>query len=129
MPAERLPMRKLHELLRLRLANGLTQRAIARSLGLSQGAVCDYLGRARRAGLSWPAVSSLDDAELERLLFPPAPTIPAEQRPQPDWAVVHRELRRPHVTLALLWEEYRASAPDGLAILGSATSTRPGPAS
>ena len=62
MPAERLPMRKLHELLRLRLANGLTQRAIARSLGLSQGAVCDYLGRARRAGLSWPAVSSLDDA-------------------------------------------------------------------
>ena len=113
MPAERLPMRKLHELLRLRLANGLTQRAIARSLGLSQGAVCDYLGRARRAGLSWPAVSSLDDAELERLLFPPAPTIPAEQRPQPDWAVVHRELRRPHVTLALLWEEYRASAPDG----------------
>ena len=69
MPAERLPMRKLHELLRLRLANGLTQRAIARSLGLSQGAVCDYLGRVRRAGLSWPAVSSLDDAELERLLF------------------------------------------------------------
>jgi DNA-binding transcriptional regulator LsrR (DeoR family) len=45
MPAERLPMRKLHELLRLRLANGLTQRAIARSLGLSQGTVCDYLGR------------------------------------------------------------------------------------
>ena len=25
----------------------------------------------------------------------------------PDWAVVHRELRRPNVTLALLWEEYR----------------------
>jgi transposase len=31
----------------------------------------------------------------------------------PDWAWVHRELRRPNVTLALLWEEYRAGAPDG----------------
>lgn len=113
MPAERLPMRKLHELLRLRLANGLSQRAIARSLGLSQGAVSQYLARARRAGLRWPQVSSLDDAQLERLLFPPPPAIPAEQRPKPDWAVVHRELRRPHVTLALLWEEYRATAPDG----------------
>jgi transposase len=31
----------------------------------------------------------------------------------PGWAWVHRELRRPNVTLALLWEEYRAGAPDG----------------
>src|SRR5882757_5567999 len=36
-----------------------------------------------------------------------------DQRPMPDWAWVHRELRRPNVTLALLWEEYRAGAPDG----------------
>ena len=33
--------------------------------------------------------------------------------PQPDWALVHRELRRKGVTLALLWEEYRAVHPDG----------------
>jgi hypothetical protein len=31
----------------------------------------------------------------------------------PDWGWVHRELRRPNVTQALLWEEYRAGAPDG----------------
>jgi transposase len=30
-----------------------------------------------------------------------------------DWAWVHRELHRPNVTLALLWEEYRAAAPEG----------------
>ena len=29
------------------------------------------------------------------------------------WAAVHRELRRPNVTLALLWEEYRSGASDG----------------
>lgn len=61
MPGERLSMRKIREVLRLRLAGGLSQRAIGRSLGLSQGAVCDYLNRARRAGLSWPLPELLDD--------------------------------------------------------------------
>jgi len=55
----------------------------------------------------------LDDVQLEALLFPAPPAVAADQRPVPDWAWVHRELRRPNVTLALLWEEYRAGAPDG----------------
>src|SRR5690348_18280814 len=111
MPAERLSMRKIREVLRLRFASGLSQRVIARSVGLSQGAVCDYLDRARRAGLGWPLPDELDDTRLEALLFPPPPNTPADQRPHPDWALIHRELRRPNVTLALLWEEYRAGAP------------------
>ena len=55
----------------------------------------------------------MDDEQLEALLFPPPPQLPSEQRPAPDWAWVHRELRRPNVTLALLWEEHRAAAPEG----------------
>jgi transposase len=106
-------MRKIREVLRLRFASGLSQRAIALSLGLSQGAVCEYLDRARRAGAVWPLPDVLDDERLEALLFPPPSGTPADQRPKPDWALVHSELRRPSVTLALLWEEYRASAPDG----------------
>ena len=54
MPGERLSMRKIREVLRLRFGHGLTQRAIAQSLRLSQGAVNGYLSRARRAGLGWP---------------------------------------------------------------------------
>jgi transposase len=99
--------------LRLRFASELPQRAIAKSLGLSQGAVSGYLSRARAAGVSWPLAEDLDDVQLEALLFPPPPAISADQRPMPDWAWVRRELRRPNVTLALLWEEYRAGAPDG----------------
>jgi transposase len=106
-------MRKIRELLRLRLENRLPQRAIAESLGLSQGAISTYLSRARAAGIGWPIPEELDDARLEALLFPPPRGTPADQRPVPDWAWVHRELRRPNVTLALLWEEYRAGAPDG----------------
>ena len=113
MPAERVSMRQIREVLRLRFASKLPQRAIAKSLRLSQGTVSGYLRRTRAAGVSWPLPEDLDDVQLEALLFPPSPAIAADQRPVPDWAWVHRELRRPNVTLALLWEEYRAGAPDG----------------
>jgi transposase len=82
-------MRKIRDVLRLRLGHGLPQRAVAQSLRLSQGAVHGYLARARRAGLGWPLPEGLDDAQLEALLYPPPPAIAAEQRPVPDWAVEH----------------------------------------
>jgi hypothetical protein len=106
-------MRQIREVLRLRFASELPQREIPKSSGLSQRAVSDYLSRARAAGVSWPWAEDRDDAPLETLLFPPPPAIAADQRPVPDWAWVHRELRRTNVTLALLWEEHRASAPEG----------------
>ena len=113
MPGERVSMRKIREVLRLRLGHGLPQRAIGQSLRLSQGAVSEYLKRARRAGVGWPLPADMDDVRLEALLFPPPLDVPAELRPMPDWAAVHREMRRPNVTLALLWEEYRAGTADG----------------
>jgi transposase len=108
-------MRKIREVLRLRFAQGLSQRAVGRSLGLSLGAVNGALSRARTAGLSWPLPETIDDAQLEALLYPPPPNVASELRPLPDWAVVHREMRRPNVTLSLLWEEYRggSGAQDG----------------
>ena len=110
MPGERVSMRKIREVLRLRFAQELSQRAIGTSLGLSAGAVNSYLGRARMVGLDWPLADEFSDAELETLLYPRPPDVAADRRPVPDWAVVHRELRRPNVTLALLWEEYRGGA-------------------
>ena len=56
---------------------------------------------------------SLDNGELEHRLFL-APTPSGTRRPLPDWSKVHRELRRKAVTLALLWQEYKASHPEGL---------------
>jgi hypothetical protein len=71
MPGERLSMRKIREVLRLRFAHRLSQRAIGQSLRLSAGAVNGCLSRARRAGLGWPLPDELDDAQLETLLYPP----------------------------------------------------------
>ena len=85
MPAERLSMRQIREVLRLRFASKLPQRAIAKSLGLSQRPVSGYLSRARAAGVIWPLPDSLDDTHLEALLFP-LPAIAAEQRRCPTGA-------------------------------------------
>jgi hypothetical protein len=65
---ERLPMRKIKDVLRL-YAAGLSDRKIAVSLGVGRGSVRNYRERARDAGLSWPDVADMDDAVLEMLLF------------------------------------------------------------
>src|SRR4029077_263459 len=105
---ERVSMRQIREVLCLRFASSQPEWAISHRFGLNPGAVSRALSRARAAGVSWPLPADLDDEQLEALLFPPPPAIAADQRPMPDWAWVHRELRRPNVTLALLWEEHRA---------------------
>jgi transposase len=112
MPRERLSMRKIKEVLRLRWEAGLSQREVAVSCRLGRSSVRDYLLRAEAAGLSWPLPEGMDEEELEGLLFPPPPDSP-RQRPLPDWPAVHQELGRKGVTLGLLWQEYRAAHPDG----------------
>src|SRR6516162_1318172 len=111
MPGPRLPMRKIGDVLRL-FAAGMSKRKIAASLGVSATAAGDCLRRARRAGLSWPLPEGLSDEGLELRLYPPTKAVKGS-RQQPNWAEVHRELRRPGVTLQLLWEEHRAAHPDG----------------
>jgi len=113
MPAERLSMRKTHEILRLRFGHGLSRREISRSTSVSRSTVADYLLRASAAGLSWPLPEGMDEAALERLLFPSATGSPRQARPVPDWPEVQQELRRKGVTLALLWQEYKEKHPDG----------------
>jgi transposase len=105
-------MRKIKDVLRLHAA-GRSARQIGPSVGLGRSTVAEYLRRAELAGLSWPLPEGLDEAALERLLFPPPPPSKDRQFAEPDWAAVHRELKRPGVTLALLWDEYRGQHPDG----------------
>ncbi len=113
MPTQRLSMRRIREVLRLRY-QGLTERVIARTLGVSNGVVHGYVRRARLAGLAWPLPESIDDEGLELLLFPaPTAASQSDRRPAPDWVYVEKELRRRSVTRLLLWEEYRAANPDG----------------
>ena len=113
MPAERLPMRKVREVLRLRHSCGASVRTIAQSVSVGHTTVAEYLRRTAVIGITWPLPAEMDDAELERRLFTPAGFDTAPTRAMPDWNHVHTELRRRGVTLLLLWEEYRAEHADG----------------
>ena len=106
-------MRKIREALRLHYDAGLGVRAVARSLKASPSTVREYLVRAKLQGLSWPLPESLDDAALLQRLYP-TPRTNSRRLPPPQWSQVHRELRRKGVTLALLWEEYKAVHPEGM---------------
>jgi transposase len=112
-PRPRIAMRKVRDILRLSWGEGLSHREVGRAVGIPFTTVADHVRRAKAAGLTWPLPAELDDAALEARLFKKEPAPPADRRPVPDWAEVHRELRRPGVTLMLLWVEYREAHPDG----------------
>lgn len=84
MPAPRVAMRRIREVLRLKLLCGLSHREIARALGVSVGAVSHYGQLAEQAGLAWPAVEAMDEAQLETRLMPRA--APVGRRVLPDFA-------------------------------------------
>jgi transposase len=106
-------MRKIRETLRLHHDSGLGQRPISRCLNISRTTVGDYLHRAKIAGLSWPLPEALTDQQLYNRLFPSAGSVSSSDRPLPDGAYLHTELKRKGVTLMLLWEEYQAEHPQG----------------
>ena len=114
MPAERVSMRRIREILRLKYEGGATERAIARSIGVARSTVALTLERVAAAQLGWPLPAGLSDAVLEAMLYAGAGRPQGSRgRAEPDWTHVHHELRRPGVTLMLLWEEYRQAEPDG----------------
>ena len=108
MPARRRAMRKIVDVLRLRFESNLSFDRIAAATRISKGAVTKYLSRATAAGIGWPLPASVDEAQLEALLFPGAAPL-VERRAAPDLAHIHQELKRKGVTLTLLWEEYAAA--------------------
>ena len=111
MPARRLQMRKIREVLRLKHERGLSHQAVAGACGVGVGTVNRYLRRAAQCGLVWPLPAELDDAALDARLFRrPAPV---QDRARPDCAYIHRERKRNGVTLQLLWEEYLQVHSDG----------------
>lgn len=106
-------MRNIKSLLRLYFEVGLTRREIATSLDIGYGTVANYLTRAKTAGLTWPLPPEIGERELARLLFPTVSKKGKHARfTQPDFAVVHSELKSPGMTKLLAWEEYRQQHPD-----------------
>jgi transposase len=114
MAAESLSMRKTKEILRLYYEAGLRKRQIARSCNLSPSTVVKYIQKAEKAGIRWPLPEGVDESTLEEMLFAEAKdNRSSEQRPMPDMAEIHKELRKKGVTRQLLWLEYKEQYPEG----------------
>ena len=113
MPMERMSMRHVRDCVRLKNA-GMSTREIARRVGVASSTVRLTLRRCEAAGVVWPLATELTDTVLEQRLFANAGVKPGHRRhAEPDWVGVHREMKRKHVTLSILWEEYIALHPGG----------------
>jgi len=106
MSRRRIDVRKLREIIRLHYQAGLSANKIATSVNISRSAVQEYLRRARFHELSWPLPDSLDDAQLETLLYPSQ--IHGLVYSEPAWELLHRQLKEKGVTRELIWLEYKS---------------------
>jgi len=114
MPTERVAMRRVREMLRLIREGGLAVRDVARRSGVAPSTIREMVRRFERSRLAWPLPLELTDADLEAGLYGEAGTRQGfRRRPEPDWAALNRELKRKHVTLQILWDEYIEANPDG----------------
>ena len=113
MTAERIGMRDAREIIRLKFS-GVSTHEIGRRLGTERSTVRETLKRADGAGLAWPLPDDMNDEALEAALYANRRSKRGHRRiAEPDWAGVHRELKRKHVTLMILWDEYIAANPGG----------------
>jgi transposase len=107
-------MRRVREILRYRFEEDLGHKAISYRVGAAPSTVRETLRRAEAAGLTWPLGEEVTDAVLEGALYKANGTKTGHRRSvEPDWAKIHRELKRKHVTLQILWDEYIERHPDG----------------
>lgn len=105
-------MSQIRKVLQYVWEEGLSQAKASKVLGVSRFTVAEYIKRARAAHLSWPLDNALSDKELEDLLFPKGEA--KRGLPQPDWDLVHKEMKRRGATLAELHREYLEQYPNGM---------------
>jgi len=113
MSGRRLKLRKIRDVLRYKYEYGLSHTKIAGALGVGKGSVHNIIERFSKSGHTWPLPENLSDSDLESWLYPETAD-KHHQNATLDMDYLEKELRRPHVTLQLLYEEYRAEHPDGL---------------
>ena len=110
-------MRQIRTILTHRLTHNLSLEQTALAVRRSKGSVFNICNRFTTSGLTWPLDPELTDGQLEVALFPPSShpeTASGKTPPLPDIGYIEKELARKHVTVALLYEEYRRKHPDGI---------------
>ena len=115
MAQERLTVRKIKEILRLKYEAELSNRAIAGACKVSNSTVGDYIRRAKATGISWP-VGEVDEQELYEKLFPEKKKKESPERPMPNWEEVQKEIRQKGGNAAIIVAGIQGKIPGRLSI-------------
>lgn len=100
----------VRELARLLLTTDFKNREIGRLLNCSPNTVGRYRRRLKELDLSWEQALQIDDRAL-LVRINDGRDRHRKSFVVPDWPMLTRELRRPGVTVALLFQEYRSTLP------------------
>ena len=105
-------MKKIRELLRL-VSEGLSQRKAATCACISRTVAQDILSKANLHKLNWPLDESYSDEVLHDILYPKNTDKNLNNKKNPNWQEIQKELLKKGLTLRLLWTEYKEECPDG----------------
>ena len=109
---EKISMRKIKEVLRLRFECNLSQRGASKVCKVGRKTIQDYERRFKVSGLTWPLPADVTEEVLEQKLFGTQPRKVSNKSPI-DFEHMFQELKKPNVTLEVLWEEYRKDNSNG----------------
>ena len=85
---------------------GISRNTIASTRHMSRNSVSDVFHIADRLGISYPDIRVLDDDTVYRMFYPDKHAV-ENMYQDPEYDMIHKELKKVGVTLKLLWEEYR----------------------
>ena len=110
-------MSKIRQILQLH-SQGRSKLQIATQTGISRNTLKKYLKQFTESKLTVEEISELSDKDLEDLFVKP------EERPVNDklqtlfnlFPSIDKELKKKGVTRQILWEQYKATYPDGFGI-------------
>lgn len=113
MSKERIAMRKIREIIRLRYEKKLSKNQIAAIAQMARSTVQEYLRRFELSGLSWPLTDDVSDEALEHKLYPQNQTEKKSNKLPLEYTYLLQELRKPNTTIEVLWSEYKEADPAG----------------
>jgi len=109
-------MKKIRTIIRLKEVNKLSLGLISNVVKVSKSTVSEYIVKYGGSGLTLEDLDNLSDREIYSVLYPQEKESDNRSyKKPPDFSIIHRELKKRHVTRQLLWEEYRQVNPDGYA--------------
>lgn len=114
MPKERLPLKDIIEILRLKSA-GFSDRKTGQMLNIHRTTVSKYIDRANELGITYPLPETTDPNKLNEQFFGSDTEKTVTTRLLPDFEDIAKELRKhPHLTLLQLHREYKEQCEDGI---------------